>query len=223
MGNKNHLTLIQHWQKKMSVGLACLLLCIGCSPNSSSQDTPISDGIILYGHSLFTGWKTASKDLSPLPVSNMAFGGSNTAQLIEHYSEKVLHHKPRLIVLNTGVNYLKSHSVDEFEIALGELLDLIHLTLPDAKVAWLSITNSPRAEGSEFRKKQIAATNAAITIIKERDYVEVIDMKPFIYNDKGELIEGYFSKDKVHYNKKGYKAYTKYLKPKFEVLWKELQ
>jgi hypothetical protein len=195
----------------------------GCSKsnNTDKESTVIKDGIVLYGHSLFTQWRTAAKDLKPLPITNMAFGGSTTPQLIEQYDEKVLPLKPKLIILNTGVNYLKHHSVEEFSIAFELLLGQIHITLPNTKIVWLTISPSPKAQGA-FRQKQIAATNAALKIIEGKDYISTIDMDPLFFDDKGEIQGKYFSKDRVHYNKKVYKAYTKFLKPEFERIWKSI-
>jgi hypothetical protein len=56
--------------------------------------------IVLHGHSLFTQWKTPTKDLEPLPVHNLAFGGSKTNQLTKNFQKRVVSYKPHPIVLN---------------------------------------------------------------------------------------------------------------------------
>jgi lysophospholipase L1-like esterase len=189
-----------------------------CFSDKASTDT---DGIVLYGHSLFTQWKTATNDLKPLPVINLAFGGSTTPQLIERYNERVLPHKPRLVIINTGANYLKQHSVDEFIAAFTELLNTIHHASPEAHIAWLSVSPSPKG-WSWLRENQVAATMAGQAIVNNRPYAHFIDMEPLFVNSEGKLIEDIFGKDGIHYSEEGYKIYTAFLQPRIVKIWEQI-
>jgi len=186
--------------------------------------SPIAKGeIVLYGHSLFTQWRTAKEDLDPLPVHNLAFGGSRTSRLTEEFDKLVAPHKPRLIVLNTGANFLgfNRRTPQEFQEAFEELLDKIHEELPETKILWMSITPCPRAWES-MRKKQQEGTRLAKLVIEQREYVDFVDMDSIAVNDNGELIKEIFKADGIHYVRAGYEGYIRALKPSIEVEWRRL-
>lgn len=202
---------------RLTIACVCLLPMFGCSPGADQQ-APVKEGVVLYGHSLFTGWRTASKDLKPLPVTNVAFGGSTTPQLIERFHELVLPLAPRLLVLNTGANYTKTASPEEFASAFEQLLDLIHRELPETQVIWLSVSPSPKG-WSWLRERQLKTSELGRKLVEQRDYAHYLDMEPMFVDTDGNLIDSYFASDDIHYSRSGYKDYTRYLKPKLTKHW----
>jgi len=190
----------------------------------SSEGSPPEGEIVLYGHSLFTQWRTAAEDLKPLPVHNLAFGGSKTNQLTQKFDQVVMPYRPRLIVLNTGANFIgfNRNTPDAFEKVFEELLDKIHRELPKTKILWMSITPCPKA-WDKVRKNQLKGTRLAKKIIDRRDYVDFLDMDSIAVDKKGELIKEIFKSDGIHYVRAGYEAYISVLKPVIKEEWKEIK
>jgi hypothetical protein len=176
--------------------------------------------IVLYGHSLFTQWRTAGKDLSPLPVHNLAFGGSRTHQLTARFDTLVLPYKPRLIVLNTGANFIgfNRNTPEAFAKVFVKLLDKIHQELPETRILWMSITPCPKA-WEKVRANQFKGTRLAQKIIAQRDYVDFIDMDSIAVDKNGRLIPEIFKSDGIHYVRAGYEAYIRVLKPAIVAEW----
>ena len=215
--------------KNLALILACFLSLMFVVERANGDDKGskklVPEGeIVLYGHSLFTQWKTAAKDLKPLPIHNLAFGGSKTNQLTQKFDQVVMPYKPKLIVLNTGANFIgfNRKTPEAFEKVFEELLDKIHKELPETKVLWLSITPCPKA-WETVRENQLEGTRLAKKIIDRRDYVGFIDMDSIAVDKKGELITSIFKQDGIHYVRAGYEAYIKVLKPVIEAEWKEVK
>ena len=76
--------------------------------NKRPPKRDVSEGqIVLYGHSLFTQWKTAAEDLKPLPIHNLAFGGSKTNQLTQKFGQ----------VVNGGIS--KTYNIEKMVMLLN--------------------------------------------------------------------------------------------------------
>jgi lysophospholipase L1-like esterase len=205
-------------------GLVGLFGLAVAEAQDSRPNRPIPQGeIVLYGHSLFTQWKTAKKDLAPLPVHNLAFGGSRTHQLTQQFDKRVLPYKPQLIVLNTGANFLgfRRNPPEAFAVEFEKLLDKIHRELPRTRILWMSITPCPKAWES-MRADQMEGTRLARKIIEARDYADFIDMDSIAVDKNGELIGEIFKSDGIHYVRKGYEAYIRVLKPVIQDKWRRI-
>ena len=70
---------------------------------------PISPpgGVLLVGSSIFKRWTNAVSDLAPFPVTNRAFGGSQTSHQLMFFDQVVSPCRPRLIVWYCGSNDIK--------------------------------------------------------------------------------------------------------------------
>ena len=73
-----------------------------------SQSTPPAPGgVLLVGSSTFKRWTNAVTDLAPLPVTNRAFGGSQTSHQLMFFEQVVPPCRPQLIVWYCGSNDIK--------------------------------------------------------------------------------------------------------------------
>jgi len=65
---------------------------------------PPQQAILFIGSSIFRQWTHLKAQMAPLPVFNRAFGGSWTADILEHMDKIVLPYQPRIIVYYCGSN-----------------------------------------------------------------------------------------------------------------------
>ena len=75
--------------------------------NFALQPVPSPGGVLLVGSSTFKRWTNAVQDLAPLPVTNRAFGGSQTFHQLLFFDQVVSPCHPKLIVWYCGSNDVK--------------------------------------------------------------------------------------------------------------------
>ena len=68
------------------------------------RDGVPSDVIVFTGSSSIRYWSTLAADMSPLPVLNRGFGGSQIDDVTYYAERAVLRYKPRAIVFYAGEN-----------------------------------------------------------------------------------------------------------------------
>jgi hypothetical protein len=60
---------------------------------------PTPGGIVCYGSSTFTRWKTFAEDLAGLPVVNRGFGGAGIVDALRVWQRVVAPHQPHKVVV----------------------------------------------------------------------------------------------------------------------------
>jgi hypothetical protein len=79
----------------------------------ASEPIPPPGGVLLVGSSIFKRWTNAVSDLAPFPVTNRAFGGSQTSHQLMFFDKVVTPCHPQLIVWYCGSNDIKGKRVAE--------------------------------------------------------------------------------------------------------------
>lgn len=170
--------------------------------------------IVFTGSSSIRLWKSLEKDFSDHRVLNRGFGGSTLPDVIRYAGEVILKYKPKQVVIYCGENDLAADSslngktvLKRFKILTG----IIHDSLPDTKILFISLKPSP----SRIRLLgEIRDANRRIRrYIKPRKYMAYADVFTPMLGPDGLPPERLFVKDRLHMAPEGYKIWTEVVKP----------
>jgi lysophospholipase L1-like esterase len=187
----------------------------------SALPPPEPGGILLVGSSIFKRWTNAVSDLAPLPVTNRAFGGSQTSHQLTFFDQVVPPCRPALIVWYCGSNDIKgkkesSSILQRTEEWLGKVAQADQAT----RVLLVSVIRSPQKR----RDGQLEAVDAVNLgyeeLSRKKDGVFYVDVNPALQTSEGESKVELYVADGLHFNVKGYYQMTTLLKPAIEKYWK---
>ncbi|MRI01847.1 hypothetical protein GH721_14995 [Kriegella sp. EG-1] len=164
-----------------------------------------------YGSSSIRLWISMKKDLAPLNVVNLGFGGSTFPWCI-HYFDKIFNAvKPKKIILYAGENDLNEGRTPQQVLAdCQELVSLIIEKYPEANLALISLKPSMEREAMI---PQIIETNLLLSkyIIGELKAQFINVFAPMITSENRPRPELYMS-DGLHLNKEGYRIWSSTIK-----------
>jgi len=214
----------------------CIAFCSWAAPDAGSvvgtnkytaevakfalQPVPAPGGVLLVGSSNFRKWTNAVTDLAPLPVTNRAFGGSQTSHQLMFFDQVVPPCHPGLIVWYCGSNDIKG-KMDAASI-LGrteEWINRVKQMDPATGVLLVSVIRAPQ----KHRDAQIDAVDAVNRgyeeIARKKEGVFYVDVNPALQDPKGESRVELYVSDGLHLNVEGYHQMTTLLKPAIEKVW----
>ena len=186
------------------------------------QTVPAPGGVLLVGSSNFRKWTNAVTDLAPLPVTNRAFGGSQTSHQLMFFDQVVPPCRPGLVVWYCGSNDIKGKK-DAASI-LGRTEEWIsRVKQMDSATAVLlvSVIRAPQ----KHRDGQVAVVDAVNRgyeeIARSKEGVFYVDVNPALQSPTGESRAELYISDGLHLNGEGYHQMTTLLKPAIEKHWKK--
>ncbi|MFA9196819.1 MAG: GDSL-type esterase/lipase family protein [Aliarcobacter sp.] len=184
--------------------------------------SPAPGGVLLVGSSIFKRWTNAVTDLAPLPVTNRAFGGSQTSHQLKFFDQVVPPCRPQLIVWYCGSNDIKGKK-DPVSVLerTEEWLDKVKMLDPSIQVLLVSIHRSPQKRKDGQIEGVDALNRGYQELSKKRDGVFYVDVNPVLENAKGESKEDLYVADGLHLNEKGYQQMITLLKPAMEKYWRK--
>ena len=184
------------------------------------QPVPTPGGVLLVGSSIFKRWTNAVSDLAPLPMTNRAFGGSQTSHQLMFFDQVVPPCHPGLIVWYCGSNDIKGKR-DAASI-LGrteEWINKVKQMDPTTGVLLVSVIRAPQ----KHRDAQIDAVDAVNRgyeeIARKKEGVFYVDVNPALQGPTGESRVELYVSDGLHLNVEGYHQMTTLLKPAIEKVW----
>jgi hypothetical protein len=186
----------------------------------ASMPTPAPGGVLLVGSSTFKRWTNAVEDLSPLPVTNRAFGGSQTSHQLMFFEQVVPPCRPQLIVWYCGSNDVKGKKEPQGILQrTEEWLDKVMKYDSSTQVLLISIHRCPQ----KHRDAQIDAVDAVNRgyeeIARKKEGVFYVDVNPALQGPTGESRAELYVEDGLHLNVEGYHQMTTLLKPAIEKVW----
>ena len=183
---------------------------------------PEPGGILLVGSSIFKRWTNAVSDLAPLPVTNRAFGGSQTSHQLMFFDQVVPPCRAGLIVWYCGSNDIKgkkepSSVLQRTEEWMGKVTQADQLT----RVLLVSVIRSPQKRRDGQLEAVDAVNRGYEEFSKKKNGVFYVDVNPALQTSEGESREELYVADGLHFNVKGYHQMTTLLKPAIEKYWKK--
>jgi lysophospholipase L1-like esterase len=200
---------------KWIAALVAAALSIGApmtAPGAAAADAPDLQGILFVGSSIFHRWTNLQAQMAPLPISNIAFDGAETEDMLRLVDSQVIPKRPRVVAYYCG-----SNDVDAGELA-GEIVSrikyfIVRVTtaLPDTPVVFVSINRAPekrdRWDVVDAVNRQIehwASTNTRVVYV---------DVNPVLFNADGSSRFELFMTDRLHLRPPAYEEFSRILKP----------
>lgn len=175
------------------------------------QLTHTQNLVAFYGSSSIRLWVSMQKDLQPLNVVNLGFGGSSFAWCIHYFDEIFEGIQPKKVVLYAGENDLDNgKSPQEVLTDCKELVQRIQRKYPEIELALISLKPSVKREAMI---PQIMETNLLLSkyIIGELNAQFINVFARMITSDNRPKPELYLS-DGLHLNKAGYEIWSHVVK-----------
>jgi lysophospholipase L1-like esterase len=180
------------------------------------RDGVPSDVILFTGSSSIRYWSTLTTDMSPLPVLNRGFGGSQIDDVTYYADRAVLRYKPRAIVFYAGENdmagilWSRKKTPEEVRDAFRAFCAKIFASAPDTPIYFISI-KPPKRRIAEW--PHMRAANRLIRDDCASDqrlhYIDITQsMSDLQGNPRGDL----YSWDGIHMNAHGYAIWTSVVK-----------
>jgi lysophospholipase L1-like esterase len=186
------------------------------------QPVPAPGGVLLVGSSNFRKWTNAVTDLAPLPVTNRAFGGSQTSHQLMFFDQVVTPCRPGLIVWYCGSNDIKGKK-DAASILerTEEWISRVKQMDSATAVLLVSVIRAPQ----KHRDGQVPVVDAVNRgyeeIARSKEGVFYVDVNPALQSPTGESRVELYVPDGLHLNGEGYRQMTTLLKPAIEKHWKK--
>ena len=181
---------------------------------------PVPGGVLLVGSSTFKRWTNAVQDLSPLPITNRAFGGSQTSHQLMFFDQVVTPCHPQLIVWYCGSNDIKGKKdAESILVRTEEWISRVKQIDPATEILLVSVIRAPQ----KHRDAQIDVVDAVNRgyeeIARTKEGVFYVDVNPALQSLTGESRVELYVEDGLHLNVEGYHQMTTLLKPAIEKVW----
>jgi hypothetical protein len=178
---------------------------------------PATGGILLIGSSIFRKWTNFAEALAPLPVTNRAFGGSQTKDQLFFFDRLVPSSRATLIVWYCGSNDVKGKKPpSEIVARTKEWIALTQKALPSSRILLVSLVNSPqkRRDGQSAAVNEV---NQGLSHLAETEKgVSYIDVNPALEASDGAALAACYIDDQLHFTPEGYQRMAAVLKPAIE-------
>jgi lysophospholipase L1-like esterase len=176
-----------------------------------SKNTFPADAVLFVGSSSIRMWPTR-ECFEGLAVINRGFGGSQISE-VNYFAERiVLRYGPKVIVFYAGDNDVAAGKnarrvFDDYK----KFVKLVHAGLPGTRIIYVGIKPSPS------RWSLWPVMNEANMMIKDfsgkNGRLFYFDSATPLLDSDGKPDTGFFLKDKLHLNSKGYEVWTKLIRP----------
>jgi hypothetical protein len=182
---------------------------------------PQPGGVLLVGSSIFKRWTNAVHDLAPLPVTNRAFGGSQTSHQLMFFDQVVTPCHPGLIVWYCGSNDIKGKKEPSSVLErTEEWLTKVAQSDPSVRVLLVSVIRSPQKRRDGQLEAVDSVNHGYEEFSKKKERVFYVDVNPVLETPAGEAKAELYVEDGLHFNFEGYQQMTTLLKPAIERYWK---
>jgi lysophospholipase L1-like esterase len=188
----------------LTLSTALLATALGAQPSTG--------GIVFVGSSIFHRWTSLASQMAPLPITNLAFDGSQTTDMLRMVDSRVIPLRPKVIAYYCG-----SNDVDAGEPAsaivdrIVRFIDRVGGALPATRVIFVSVNRAPEkrdrwdvVDDVNRRMQKYAA---------DHPRVEFVDVNPVLFNADGTPRLELFMSDELHLRPPAYEAFAHILKP----------
>ncbi|MEG4959041.1 MULTISPECIES: GDSL-type esterase/lipase family protein [unclassified Microcoleus] len=211
--------LYQQWQKYYLLLNATGLDPLGQGSYPSSAEQTQQPVIVFYGDSRAETWP-APDQIKNATIINRGIGGQTTAQVLGRFQQHVASLKPKMIVIQVGVNDLKAIPlfpeqkeaiIRNCQTNIGQIVKNSLDTGAKVVVTTIFPLGKLPIQRMPFWSDDVAiAINDVNDYIKTlaADRVTVFDSSQVLANSQG-IVEPKYSRDFLHINSEGYVALNK--------------
>ena len=174
------------------------------------------NSILFTGSSSIEYWKTLEQDMQPLKVLNHGIGGTKVADMTYYANRLIYPFNPAAIVFFAGtndINGFKNNTKSGKEVfrLTVEFFSKVRERFPDIPIFYIAIFPCPA------KIKVWHDAEEANRLIEEycsgHNNFYFINPNPDLLDSNGELRKDIFRFDKIHFNKEGYRIWTRVVRP----------
>ena len=177
------------------------------------KESPLNyQNIVFLGNSITAGGNDWGVRLNYPNVRNRGIGGDVTEGVLHRLNE-ITYYKPKAVFLLIGINDL--WNVSPFEPSVSYISkNIIRITQeiqkksPETKVYVQTILPVEK----QIYRAYINEINNILKLEESSNSYTIIDLHSFFVDDKGLIIEGFFS-DGIHLTEEGYNNWVKVVRP----------
>lgn len=179
---------------------------------------PPQRAILFIGSSIFRLWTHLAEQMAPLPVFNRAFGGSWTADILQHMGKVVLPYQPRIIVYYCGSNDINgSEKPVPIFLRVKQFCERVREKLPDTRIYYVSINRAPQKRD---RWDIVDSTNALVReFCSTGKNLEFIDVNPLLFDGENKPRMEFYQSDQLHLTDQAYERFAAVIRPIIERAW----
>lgn len=188
---------------------------ISAFEKADSDSPPLPESILFIGSSSIRMWSSVADDMSPMPVINRGFGGSQIDDSVHFANRIVFPYKPSAIVFYAGDNDIAAKKTPETLLAdFARFEKLVHAVLHDTPIYYIAIKPSPSRWSMWENMKRANALIEKYTI--EHSGCVFIDVATPMLGSDGNPRKELFLDDNLHMNADGYRLWTSIVRPRLE-------
>ena len=169
-------------------------------------------GVVFVGSSIFHRWTRLESQMAPLPITNVAFDGSVTADMLRIVDSRVIPLRPKVIAYYCGSNDVSlGEPADAIAGRIVRFVERVSAVLPDTRVVFVSINRAP---SKEDRWDVVDDVNGQIkAYAASHPRVEYVDVNPVLFDANGKPRVDLYMSDELHLRPPAYEGFAKILKP----------
>jgi lysophospholipase L1-like esterase len=164
---------------------------------------PPPGGVLFVGSSSIRLWNDMETAFESTVVIKRGFGGSRMLDCAKYVQQLVLPYRPRLVVVYAGDNDLaEGRTPEEILASFAEFVGRVRETLPDTRIAYLSIKPSPLRAAlmpQAMRTNELIAAYSAA-----HPNLDYIDIYSKMLDAQGQPRRELYLGDALHLNSLGY-------------------
>ena len=169
------------------------------------RNPPPENAIVLPGSSSIGRWNNqAEAALAPLTVIPRGFGGSIMNDLVHDIDRVAINYKPRAVLIYEGDNDTSPGSMIPLAMItsqLEEIIERIHVQLPEARIYVLSVKPSPIRE-SVWERAQLLNEHYQ-ELADANPLVHYVDVATPLLEEDGSMRRDIYMRDDLHLNGSG--------------------
>ena len=178
---------------------------------------PEINSILFTGSSSIVYWKNLEEDMSPLPVMNRGFGGSQIPDVTHYVDRIVVPYEPKGVVFYAGENDItgllisKKKTAEEVATSFTQFCDKVFTSYKPIPIYFISI--KPPKRRKKFWPEMEKANKLIEKYCRISENVHYINIVDSMLDSDGNIHPHLFKWDGIHLNKKGYEIWKTIIKP----------
>jgi lysophospholipase L1-like esterase len=169
-------------------------------------------GIVFVGSSIFHRWTSLSSQMAPLPITNLAFDGSMTPDMLAMANRRVIPLRPKVIAYYCGSNDVAvGEPADAIVARIIEFIERVSAALPETRIVFVSINRAPSKEDRWDVVDEV--NNQMRKYATIHPHITYVDVNPVLFDTNGKPRFDLYMPDELHLRPPAYERFAKILKP----------
>jgi lysophospholipase L1-like esterase len=184
---------------------------------ADQKQMPPAGAVLFMGSSSIRMWDTA-RDFPEIPTINRGFGGSQIFENTLYVDRLAVPYQPKIIVFCAGTNDLAygNKSAPQVFQEYKDFVAKVHAALPDTRIVYISVNPTVSRWNLEDATLKVNHLIEEWTFANNSpaEKLNFIDSHDVLLTADGQPPANLLRADNLHFNAKGYEAWTAIVKPR---------